>query len=135
MQTLKLYAATAAVFFAVDLVWIGVVAAPFYRTRMGALLAPEVRWVPALIFYLVYVAGVLVFAALPGIAAGSLRSALALGAFFGFVAYATFDLTALALLRDFPVAVVVVDMLWGTALTTVTAGAAWAIGRHALGMG
>lgn len=134
LTVIKLYASTAAVFFAVDLVWLGVVAADFYRKHLGHLMRPDVQWAPALLFYLLYLAGVLVFAVLPGLESGSLARAVTLGALFGLVAYATFDLTCMALFRDFPLVVVVVDLCWGTLLTGGVAAAGWAVGRW-LGLG
>ena len=134
IQFLKLFLMTSVVFFAIDVVWIGVVAAPFYQRHLGSLLAPNVRWVPAILFYLIYIVGLLVFAVLPGLASGSLVRAAALGAFLGFMAYATFDLTCLALFRDFPVRVVAVDLCWGTLLSATVTSAAYGIGRW-LGIG
>ena len=134
MAALKLYGLTAAVFFAIDLVWLGVVAAGFYQKHLGHLLRPDVLWVPALLFYSIYLAGVLVFAVVPGLEAGSVVRAATLGAFFGFVAYATFDLTCMALFRDFPTIVVVVDLIWGAVLTGTVAAAGFGIGRW-LGLG
>jgi uncharacterized membrane protein len=126
---LKLYGATALVFFAIDLVWLGVVAAGFYQKHLGHLMRPDVLWGAALLFYLVYIAGLLVFAVWPGLEAGSMTRTLVLGAFFGLVAYATFDLTCLALFSGFPVVVVVVDLIWGTVLTATVSGAGFLIGR------
>ena len=133
-QFLKLFLLTAVVFFAIDLVWIGVVASRFYERQIGSLLAPQVRWIPAVLFYLIYITGLLVFAVLPGLSAGSLVRTLVLGAFLGFMAYATFDLTCLALFKDFPVIVVVVDLIWGTCLSAVVTAAGYGIGRW-LGVG
>jgi uncharacterized membrane protein len=123
------YGLTALVFFALDLTWLGVVARDFYRAQLGPLLRPDVLWPAALAFYAVYIAGILVFAVQPALQAESLVRAVALGAFFGFVAYATFDLTALALLRGFPGAMVVVDLAWGTVLTGSVAAAGYLLGR------
>jgi uncharacterized membrane protein len=134
LNLLKLYGLTALVFFAIDLVWIGVVAAGFYQRHIGHLLRPDVLWAPALVFYLLYIAGLLVFAVLPGLGAGALTRTLALGAFFGLVAYATFDLTCMALMRDFPLVVVVVDLAWGMVLTTAVSAAGFGLGRW-LGVG
>ncbi len=134
LGAVKLYAMTAAVFFAIDLVWLGVVAQGFYQKYLGHLLRPDVQWVPALLFYLLYLAGVLVFAVWPGLEAGSLARTVALGAFFGLVAYATFDLTCMALFTDFPLTVVVVDLIWGTVLTATVSAASFAMGRW-LGLG
>jgi len=131
---LKLFVLTAAVFFAIDLVWIGFVASQFYERQIGSLLAPKVRWIPALLFYLIYITGLLVFAVVPGLAAGSLARTVALGAFLGFFAYATFDLTCLALFKNFPVTVVVVDLIWGTCLSAAVTASGYGIGRW-LGLG
>ena len=133
-QFVKLFVLTAAVFFAIDMVWLGLVAPQFYQRHLGPLLAPQVRWVPAVLFYLIYITGLLVFAVLPGLNAGSLSRALALGAFLGFMAYATFDLTCLALFKDFPVVVVVVDLIWGACLSATVTAAGYGIGRW-LGIG
>ena len=92
------------------------------------------KWGAALLFYLLFVAGILVFAALPGLAAGSAAKAAMLGALLGLVSYAAFDLTCLALFRDFPLVLVVVDLAWGMTLSTGTATAAYWIGRW-LGIG
>ena len=126
---LKLYLSTAAVFFAVDLVWLGLVASSFYQKHLGHLMAQDVRWVPALLFYAIFILGILVFAVLPGLDRGSMLRTVALGGFLGFFAYATFDLTCLALFRDFPVRVVVVDMLWGTLLSGTVSAAGFGLGR------
>jgi uncharacterized membrane protein len=126
---LKLYGATAVVFFAIDLVWLGVVAQGFYQKHLGHLLAPEVRWGPAILFYLIFIGGLLVFAILPGLGAASMTRTLALGGFLGLFAYATFDLTCAALFRSFPTAVVVVDMVWGTVLSGVVSAAGFGLGR------
>ena len=131
---LKLYAGMTVVFFAIDLVWLGVVAQSFYQRQIGFLLADDIRWGAALLFYAIYIAGILVFAVLPGLDVDSLPRTAALGAFLGFFAYATFDLTSLALFEGFPTRVVVVDMVWGTVLTASVASAGYAIGNW-LGMG
>lgn len=125
----KLYVPTALVFLALDLLWLGVVAAGFYREQLGHLLRDDVLWGTALAFYGVYVAGILVFAVLPGLGADSLVRTAGLGAFLGFVAYAAFDLTARALFRGFPVVVVAVDLAWGTVLTATVASVGYGVGR------
>jgi len=134
LQTLKLFGLTALVFFAIDLVWLGVVASSFYKKHLVHLLAAQVRWAPALLFYLLFILGIIVFAVLPGLSAGSLHRAVALGAFLGLFAYATFDLTCAALFRGFPNVVVVVDMIWGTILSAGVSAAGYGIGRW-LGIG
>jgi len=115
-QTVLLYGITLAIFFAVDMVWLGVVAKNFYRKHLGYLMAPKVVWPAAILFYLLFIAGLVVFAVRPGLAAGGPLRALLLGAFLGLVSYATYDLTNMATIKDWPLVVTVVDLVWGTAL-------------------
>ncbi|HSM18126.1 MAG TPA: DUF2177 family protein [Gemmatimonadales bacterium] len=123
----KLYFATLVVFLAIDMVWLGVLAKGFYQRHLGDLLRPDVRWGAALLFYLIFVGGVLLFAVLPALERASFRYAVLLGGLFGMIAYATYDLTNLATLRGFPPIVAVVDMVWGFVLTAVVAGAGYKI--------
>ncbi len=115
-QTFFLYGITLAIFFAIDMVWLGAVAKGFYRKHLGYLMAPKVVWPAAVLFYLLFIAGLVVFAVRPGLAAGAPGKALLLGAFLGLVAYATYDLTNMATVKDWPLVVTVVDLVWGTVL-------------------
>lgn len=126
---LKIYASMTVAFFAIDLVWIGLVANRFYQKHLGFMLRPDVQWAPAVLFYLLFVSAMLVFAVLPGLERASLWRAVVLGAFLGLVAYATYDLTNLALAKGFPVIVAVVDMLWGMTIAAVIAGVGYGVGR------
>lgn len=129
MRYLALYGLTAAGFFAIDFVWLSRIAVSFYDRHLGHLLREEpVIWA-AVGFYSLYLVGVVVFAVLPGLEDGSLPRSAALGALFGLVAYATFDLTCKALFSDFPTIVVVVDLAWGTVLTAGTATLGHLAGR------
>ena len=122
LRFLKMYAVGIVTFFAVDLLWLGVVAKGFYQQRMGHLMRPDVQWVPAVLFYLLFVAALVVFVAGPAAERQSVGRAIGYGAFFGLAAYAAFDLTGLALLKDFPVSVALVDLAWGALLSaTVSA--------------
>jgi uncharacterized membrane protein len=114
---IKTYAACLVAFLALDFAWLGWIARGFYRQQLGHLLTPDVRWGAAIIFYLLFIAGVVVFAVLPSVERGSLLRAVVQGGFFGLVAYAAYDLTNLATLKGFPTLVVVVDMAWGFTLT------------------
>ena len=119
------FGATGGTMFVLDLAWLGIVAKSLYAREMGTLLRPDIKWVPALLFYALYVAAAVVFVVLPAIDHRSVGRALALGAFFGLAAYATYDLTSLALIRDFPITIAIVDMLWGMALTAVASSAGY----------
>jgi uncharacterized membrane protein len=129
LSFVKLYAGAIVVFFAIDLTWLGVVAKKFYADQMGHLTRPDVQWGPAILFYLIYVAAIVVLCVKPGLERDSVGRAAALGALFGLAAYAAFDLTSLALLKDFPLKVAVVDLIWGTVLTATVSGVTTAIGR------
>jgi uncharacterized membrane protein len=115
-QTVLLYGLTLVIFFAIDMVWLSVVAKTFYRKHLGYLMAPKVVWPAAVLFYLLFIAGLVVFAVRPGLAAGAPGKALLLGAFLGLISYATYDLTNQATVKDWPVIVTVVDLVWGTTL-------------------
>ena len=111
---LTLYLISVPVFFIIDMVWLGFVASSFYKNQLGDML--QISWLPAIAFYLIYLVGLIIFAVYPGVSEGSWKTALIYGALFGFFTYATYDMTNLATLKDWPLAVVVVDILWGTLL-------------------
>lgn len=115
---LELYAATFAGFLVIDFVWLAFVARAFYRRHLGFLLADQPNWWAAVAFYLLFVAGLVVFAVAPALQAGSLGKALFLGGFFGLVTYATYDLTNLATVKNWPWIVTIVDLCWGIVLST-----------------
>ena len=113
---IKLYAIALPVFFAIDIVWIGVVAKDFYLGQIGTLMKSNVNWVAAIIFYLIFITGLVVFVIMPAVEKGSWTHAVIFGALFGLVCYATYDLTNLALAKDWPLLVTVVDLAWGAGL-------------------
>lgn len=123
LSFLKMYAVGIVTFFALDLLWLGVVAKGFYQRRMGHLMRPDVQWLPAVLFYLLFVAALVVFVAGPAAERQSVGRAIGYGAFFGLAAYAAFDLTGLALLKDFPVSVALVDLAWGAFLSATVSAA------------
>lgn len=114
---LKLYALALPVFFAVDLLWLGVIGKGFYQQQIGSLMKTPVNWTAAIIFYLLFLAGLVFFVIEPAVRSAEWSKALWSGAFFGLITYATYDLTNLATLQGWPVKMVVVDMLWGTVLS------------------
>jgi len=123
-----LYLLTIPVFFLIDMLWLGVVAKGFYQTRLAEFLGP-VNWSAAIIFYLIYIVGILIFAVVPALRGESLVHALFFGALFGFFCYATYDFTNLATVRNWPLVVSIVDVIWGTVLTGSVATASYLIGR------
>lgn len=125
----KLYLLTFVAFLAIDGLWLGFVARNLYRKYLGFLMTPNTVWAAAVLFYLLYIVGVLVFAVLPGLDAGSIGKAALLGALFGLIAYATYDLTNLATIKDWPVLVTVIDLIWGTALSAAVATIGYLIGK------
>jgi uncharacterized membrane protein len=108
----------------IDGVWLAVIARNLYRDNLAHLLGDSTNWIAAVAFYLIYVAGVTFFATLPGVDEGSALTAAWRGALLGFFAYATYDLTNHATLREWPTIVTVVDMAWGAVLTAAIAGIA-----------
>ncbi len=129
VRILGLYALTAFGFFLIDFVWLTIVAQSFYQRHLGSLLREDPIVAAAAAFYLLYLVGVLVFVVLPALEAGSLGRAIGLGALFGLIAYATFDLTCYALFRGFPTVVVAVDLVWGAVLTASVSAVGYTAGR------
>ncbi|MBA3815541.1 MAG: DUF2177 family protein [Parachlamydiaceae bacterium] len=130
MTFFKLYLISLIVFFAIDLFWLGIIAKNLYRTQIGFIMSDEVRWGPAILFYCLYIAGLVFFAILPAFNEGNLVLALLYGGFFGLVCYATYDLTNLATLKGWPMKIVVYDLLWGTFISGVTTLITSWIGSH-----
>lgn len=124
----KVYLSALAAFLVIDMVWLLIVAREFYRKHLGFLLSGQPNWYAAAVFYLLFVGGVLVFAVEPGLKANSLRKSVLLGGFFGLITYATYDLTNLATVKNWPWMVTVVDMAWGTLLTAAVSCAGYLAG-------
>ena len=128
-ETLVLYGITLMVFFLIDMIWLGVVAKGFYRKHLGAFLSPKVQWGAALLFYLLYIVGLLVFVVRPALLRGAPLQALLFGALFGLICYATYDLSNMATLKDWPLVVTVVDLVWGSVLGGAISLLSTVIGR------
>jgi uncharacterized membrane protein len=110
-----------------DAFWLTVVASKFYKSQIGGLLLDKPNMTAAVIFYVIYVIGIVAFVLTPALDKGSWQHALGYGALFGFVAYATYDLTNLSTIKGFTTKVVIVDMLWGALLTGVVSVIAYGI--------
>jgi len=119
-KTLAAYAATALVMLVLDAIWLGLIAAPLYQQGIGHLMAPQPRLGVAALFYLLYPLGIVIFA-VAARPAGAWQPTLLAGALFGFFAYATYDLTNLAMLQGWSLAVTVVDIAWGAVVTGLAA--------------
>lgn len=119
---IKLYTIALPTFFVIDMLWLGLVAKSFYNNQIGALLKSDVNWSAAILFYLIFIAGLVVFVIMPAIEKNSLSHTLLFGAFFGLVCYATYDLTNLALAKDWPLIVTIVDLVWGAVLAASVSG-------------
>jgi uncharacterized membrane protein len=117
------YLLTALVFFVIDLAWLGLVARNMYSRYIGHLMSSRVNWVAAVVFYLAFIVGILIFAVYPAVDKGSIPQAVVRGALFGFFAYSTYDLTNLATLKDWPLFITIVDITWGMVLTSAVSGA------------
>ena len=113
---IKLYVIALPVFFAIDMIWLGLVAKGFYAKQIGSLLKPDVNWTAAILFYLLFIIGLVVFVITPAVEKNSWTHALLFGALFGLVCYATYDLTNLAVAKDWPLLVTIVDLAWGAVL-------------------
>jgi len=127
---IKLFFIAFPVFFAIDMVWLGFVAKTFYQKHIGFLMSTNVSWVPAILFYLLFIAGLVVFVITPAVESKSWTYALLYGALFGLVTYATYDLTNLATLKNWPLLVTVVDLLWGMTLAMSVSVVSYFIARR-----
>lgn len=115
VEFLLYFAVAFVVFFAIDIVWLGLVARKVYKKYLSYIMAEKVRWIPALVFYVIFIAGLVYFVL---IVPTSLTWYMALlnGAIFGFIAYATYDLTNLSTLKGWPLEITFIDLAWGTTL-------------------
>ncbi len=130
LNLLLLYLVTLVAFLIIDLIWLGLVARKFYREQIGFIMAPAVNWPAAIIFYLLYIAGLLYFVTYPAIVRESIAYATYSGALFGLICYATYDLTNLATLKNWPLKVTLIDLVWGSVLSTLLAMVGFLFGRN-----
>ncbi len=121
------YIASLAAFLLIDMIWLGVIARGMYRTQIGHLLADTPNWTAAFVFYALFVLGIMFFAVSPAVAADSWGVLIRNGAFFGLITYATYDLTSLAVMKNFPASIALIDMAWGTVLVTSVSAIAYRV--------
>ncbi len=108
-----------AVFMVIDLIWLGFIAKNVYQKYLGYIMAKKINWVAAVVFYMLFIMGMLFFVINPAIEAQSVQTALINGAAFGFITYATYDLTNLSTLEGWPIQITIIDLIWGTSLATL----------------
>ena len=122
-----LYAIATGLFVLFDAVWLGLIAKNLYATELKGLMTSNVKWGAAVLFYLIFIAGLIYFVVAPALKAETSSSLMLAGAFFGLVTYATYDLTNYATLKGFPLKIVIIDLLWGTVLSTAVASLSYAV--------
>ena len=117
MKYIWMWLVTLGAFALIDALWLGLVAPSFYKKHLGYIMAPHPNWTAAVLFYLLFMVGLVVFVVLPSSTSRALGIVFVYGALFGLVTYATYDLTNHATIKDWPTIVTGVDLLWGTVLT------------------
>lgn len=130
MKVLAPYLATLVFFCAVDMVFLGIIAKDFYRASIGHLMADSFNIPAAVVFYALYIAGLMIFVINPAVRAGEWSHAALYGALFGFFCYATYDLTNLATLKDWPLGLSLADMAWGATITAAASVVGYAVGSR-----
>ena len=114
---IRLYLITVPVFFIIDMLWLGLVAKQFYQNQIGFLMKTNINWIAAIIFYFLFVAGIVFFVLMPSLERRDLLYLILTAAFYGLLTYATYDLTNLATLKDWSLIVTIVDIIWGMTLS------------------
>lgn len=120
MTFIKVFLIALIIFLILDFIWLGLVAKNLYQNEIGTLLKTKFNFVAAFIFYIIFVIALTIFVIIPAITNNSLKEVILLGALFGLVTYATYDLTNFATLEGFTIKIVIIDLLWGTTLGTLT---------------
>lgn len=121
------YLLTTLVFFAIDMTWLGFIAKNLYRKYLGAFLSDNVNWTAAIVFYLLFIVGIFYFSILPSVEKNDFSKTVISGALFGLFTYATYDLTNLAILKNWPLNIVFIDIIWGMVLTALVSSAGFYI--------
>ena len=133
MAYIAAYVASLIVFGALDALWLTSMTSRLYRPALGEILVDNIRIAPAIIFYFLYPVGIVIFAAMPAVQGGSVRTALVYGALFGLLTYATYDLTHFATLRIWTLQLTIIDLIYGTVVAALTSASAYYAARWAAG--
>lgn len=124
------YLITFVSFLLIDMVWLVFIAKDLYKKYLGYLMSPTVNWGAALLFYALFIVGILFFVVHPALEKDQIQYALMAGALFGLITYATYDLTNLATIKDWPVTITIIDLIWGTSVSALTSTLSfWVIKR------
>jgi len=132
MKIVYLYLMATVIFFALDMLWLGLIAKNLYQKKLAFVISPDVNWTPAIIFYLIYIGGILFFAILPALHTGQWQTAAIHGALLGGLCYATYDLTNMATIKGWPLIVTIADIIWGMIVTGITAFASYLLANKFL---
>jgi uncharacterized membrane protein len=124
------YAGTLISFLLIDAIWLGLLAKNFYRDQLGELMLPSPNFTVAAVFYLFFAAAIVALAVRPGLDAGTVWSAIGYGAILGLAAYGTYDMTNLSTLKGWPVSLSIVDLIWGTVVTSAASGGGYIVARY-----
>ena len=129
VKILYTYGAMLVAFLAVDMLWLGVIAKNIYKDQIGFLMKTTPNWVAAIIFYLLFIVGIMIFAVIPGVEKNSLQYTLLYGGLFGFFTYMTYELTNYAVIKDWPFAIVPIDITWGVVLALLVSLVGFFVGK------
>lgn len=129
---IKIYFITLAVFLTIDFVWLTMVAKNIYANQLGFLMTANVNWAAAILFYLLFCAGIVTFVIMPSLEQHSSKKCLQLGLLFGLISYATYDLTNLATIKNWPLMITIIDLIWGSLVTATTAWISYYISKRFL---
>lgn len=132
MKYLYLYLILLVIFLIIDLIWLNFIAKGLYQKEIGSLLLKNPKLLPAILFYALFIVAIIIIAVIPGIESKSLGKTLLLGAVLGFISYGTYDFTNLATLNNWSVKVTIIDLIWGTSITTVMSYLGYIIGSKIL---
>ncbi len=132
LKYVYLYLIVFGIFLVVDLIWLNLIAKNLYQKEIGSLLLKTPNLIPAILFYLLFIVALLILVLIPGIQSYSLVKTLLIGAVFGFISYATYDLTNLATLQGWSLKMTVIDLIWGTSVTTFITFLGYIIGSKIL---
>ena len=118
MKWLLYYGIALVVFMVIDLIWLGFIAKDLYSKYLGYLMSDKVNWIAAVVFYLIFIGGILYFVIYPSLLDQNITNLVIRAALFGFITYSTYDLTNLATIKDWPIQITIIDLIWGTTLST-----------------